>query len=174
MFSAVSTCFGTTLYSSTQMRFTLIDEQRTLTFQAPPHALKAIAAACANGATTIQNILSALERYDGDLARTLRDQLGVYQEHNVPGDTTWIRARLADNPDYREPVVVLDDTTRELSLQPAKLGLILFNLPSRRIVQVENHYAGLERSDRGRVRRNGMPTRALYHYTLPDDWQIVP
>jgi hypothetical protein len=57
---------------------------------------------------------------------------------------------------------------------PGDLGLVLFNIPSKRIVQIENHYANLERSDRGRIRRNGQPTRALYRYALPDEWQIVP
>ena len=156
------------------MRFTIIDDRRTITFQAPPHALKALAAACAGGAMTSADILSALGRYDGDLARSLREHLDIFHEHNVAGDTSWIAGRLAESANYPEPVVVLDDSTRALSLQPGALGLVLVNISARRIVQIENRYASLERSDRGRVRRNGQPTRALYRYTLPDDWQIVP
>jgi hypothetical protein len=156
------------------IRFTIIDDQRTTTFLAPPHALKAIAAACASGARFIDEIFTELARYDGDLARSLRDQFSVYQEHNVAGDTAWILERLATDSGLGSPVIVLDDATRTLSLNPGDLGLVIFNLPAKRIVQIENRYANLERSDRGRVRRNGQPTRALYRYKLPDEWQIVP
>ena len=71
-------------------------------------------------------------------------------------------------------IAVLDEQTRRASLEPARLGLVVFNLPARRIVQIQNSYANLERSDRGRVRRNGQPVQTCYSYTLPDEWSIVP
>jgi hypothetical protein len=156
------------------MRFTIIDQQDTITFVAPPHALKAIAACCAGGAGTIAEVLSGLSRYDAELSRALRDQLAIFREHNTSDDTRWIAARLAEQPGFEAVMVVLDDETRRASLEPARLGLVVFNLPARRIVQVQNSYANLERSDRGRVRRNGKPVQTYYSYTLPDDWSIVP
>jgi hypothetical protein len=156
------------------MRLTIIDEQQTVSFVAPPHALKAIAACCANGVSTAGDVLAALARYDANLSRRLRDQLAIFQEHNTVQDTGWIDRRLADQPDYEPAIVVLNDETRRASLEPARLGLVVFNLPARRIVQVQNSYANLERSDRGRVRRNGKPVSTFYSYSLPDDWSIVP
>lgn len=156
------------------IRFTIIDASSTITFLAPPHALKAFAAACAHGAETTLTLISGIERYDAELSRHLRAQLGVFQEHNVARNTTWIANRLETQPDHPDPVVVLDDQTRELSQRPGPLGLIVINLPAKRFVQVQNNCANLERSDRGRLRRNGQPIRTLYHYTLPDEWTIVP
>jgi len=156
------------------MRFTIIDSTATTTFLAPPHALKAIAACCAGGAATMSQLISALAPYDNELSTTLRDQLAIFLEHNVPGETTWVTDRLRDDADYKEPVVVFDEPTRLLSLRPGPLGVVVFNIPARRIVQIQNTYADLERSDRGRVRRNGHPIPEYYRYTLPDDWSIVP
>lgn len=156
------------------MRFTIIDQYDTISFVAPPHALKAIAACCAQGAASIGEVLAGLSPYDAELSRTLRDQLSVFREHNTRDDTRWIAQRLSAEAGYQGVVVVLDDETRRASLEPARLGLVVFNLPARRIVQVQNSYANLERSDRGRVRRNGKPVQTFYSYTLPDDWSIVP
>lgn len=156
------------------IRFTIIDASHTITFLAPPHALKAFAAACALGAETSPALLAGIERYDAELSRQLRAKFGVFQEHNVAGNTTWIAERLEEQADYPHPVVVLDDLTRDLSQRAGPLGLIVINLPAKRIVQIQNSYANLERSDRGRLRRNGQPIRTLYHYTLPDEWTIVP
>lgn len=156
------------------MRFTIIDPTTTTSFLAPPHALKAIAACCALGAATAIQLLNELARFDADLSRHLRDQLAIFNEHNVPGETAWIDDRVREADEYDLPFIVLDETTRRLSLQPGQLGLVIFNLPSRRIIQIQNSYANLERSDRGRVRKNGQPVAAYYRYTLPDDWTIVP
>jgi hypothetical protein len=59
-------------------------------------------------------------------------------------------------------------------LEPVRYGLVVFNLIARRIVQVQNSYANLERSDRGRIRVEGKPVRRLYQYSLPEEWSIVP
>lgn len=72
------------------------------------------------------------------------------------------------------PFRVVDERTRQQSLKPVSTGLILFNLKARRIIQVQNSYADVLRADRGRVRQNGRPTRMLYYYTLPEEWNIVP
>ena len=52
--------------------------------------------------------------------------------------------------------------------------LVLFNLPQKRIVQVHNTYAEVQREDRGRIRKAGRPTGVYYHYQLPAEWAIVP
>jgi hypothetical protein len=59
-------------------------------------------------------------------------------------------------------------------MQPARLGLVVMNLRDRRIIQIQNSYAELDRKGRGRIRANGRPTRTLYHYELPESWRIVP
>jgi hypothetical protein len=156
------------------MRFTIVDDRSTTSFLAPPHVLKAITACCARGVSTVREILSMLAEYDAILANEIKDQLSVFREHNTSSDTSWIQARFDQALDEAGPFDVLDERTRRVSLEPTRLGLVVFNLPARRIVQVQNTYANLQRSDRGRVRRNGKPTQTFYSYTLPADWSIVP
>jgi hypothetical protein len=78
--------------------------------------------------------------------------------------------KLAAHPVLR----VQDDTTRNESLQPVGAGLVIFNLRAKRIVQVQNSYGVLHRSDRGRYFENGQPTERLFFYRLPSDWSMVP
>ena len=156
------------------MRFTIVDDRSTTSFLAPPHVLKAITACCARGVSNVREVLSMLAEYDAILANEIKDQLSVFREHNTSNDTGWIQARFDQALDEAGPFDVLDERTRRVSLEPTRLGLVVFNLPARRIVQVQNTYANLQRSDRGRVRRNGKPTQTFYSYTLPADWSIVP
>lgn len=156
------------------MRFTIIDHEETMTFLGPPHALKAIAACCAQGTATNAEMITKLGFYDIDLSRRLREQLAVFREHNTETDVEWIEERVRTDPDYADLLMVVSEPTRRVSLQPGSLGLIVFNLPARRIVQIANSYANLERADRGRVRRDGKATSTFYSYALPDDWTIVP
>ena len=75
----------------------------------------------------------------------------------------------------RHPVLrVLDDETRRESLEPISIGLVIFNLPAKRIIQVQNSYGVLKRSDRGRYFQDGRPTERLYFYRLPSDWSLLP
>ncbi len=75
----------------------------------------------------------------------------------------------------RHPVLrVVDAPTRQESLEPAGLGLVIFNLPARRISQVQNNYGVLKRSDRGRYFEDGQATERLYFYRLPGDWTMLP
>jgi hypothetical protein len=69
---------------------------------------------------------------------------------------------------------VVDEATRRRSLEPGLGGLVVYNLRAKRIIQVQNSYADLQRKDRGRLRRDGRPVRAYYWYELPADWSIVP
>jgi hypothetical protein len=82
---------------------------------------------------------------------------------------------LSGNKLKEHPVLrVVDEVTRNESLEPVKSGLVIFNLPAKRIVQVQNSLGILKRSDRGRYYENGQPTGRLYFYRLPDDWSMVP
>jgi hypothetical protein len=51
---------------------------------------------------------------------------------------------------------------------------VVFNLKERRIIQIQNNYANLERKDRGRIRVDGEPSQMLFQYELPTDWVLVP
>ncbi len=85
------------------------------------------------------------------------------------------QVRLSGAPTARQPVLrVLNSITRQESLEPVGIGLVIFNLPARRIVQVQNSYGVLKRSDRGRYFENGQPTERLYFYRLPNEWSLLP
>jgi hypothetical protein len=101
--------------------------------------------------------------------------LAVFDEHVVATNPASVQEWLKRCPSpHDQPLRVVDETTRRVSLEPRRLGVIIFNLPARRIVQVQNSYSELLRSDRGRVRVHGRPTRQIYRYSLPDDWSILP
>lgn len=75
----------------------------------------------------------------------------------------------------RHPVLrVGDEATRRESLEPIRIGLVIFNLPAKRIIQVQNSYGVLRREDRGRYFEDGQPTDRLYFYRLPSDWSLLP
>lgn len=156
------------------MRFTIVDDSGTTSFTAAPHLLKAIAACCARGVATTRDLVTMLADYDGCSATEIRDGLLIFREHNTQSDTRWIRERFDESDGDFGPFDVLDERTRRTSLEPARLGLVVFNLVARRIVQVQNTYANLQRSDRGRIRRDGKPVPTFYSYELPADWSIVP
>jgi hypothetical protein len=157
------------------MRFTVVDKSGTLSFVGPCHALKALAAACCNDPEDHRHLIGLLGEYDAQLQQELSAGLYVFDEHNTKADARAIHSVLDDckavaSPPFR----VVDERTRNLSLEPVRYGLVVFNLSARRIVQVQNSYANLERSDRGRIRVNGKPVKQLYRYQLPESWSIVP
>ncbi len=83
--------------------------------------------------------------------------------------------QLQGAPAVRYPVLrVIDLATRQESLEPIRIGLVIFNLLAKRIVQVQNSYGVLRRSDRGRYFEDGQPTERLYFYRLPVDWNLLP
>jgi hypothetical protein len=157
------------------IRFTVIDETGTASFNGPCHAIKMLVAACSQHPKSLRQLLEATRRFDADFVATVLSGLAVFDEHNTPENVerfAEVSAQL--QPSALPPFRVLDERTRRLSLAPVGTGLILFNLTSRRIIQVQNSYAEVLRADRGRIRENGRPTRTLYHYRLPDEWRIVP
>jgi len=161
------------------MRFTVIDENGTVSFVAPCNALKALVAACSKFPTDLDALLTAAMPYDSELKDNVMNGLALFDEHNGAGKYERIHNMIdhagEQRAEHNLPAFrVVDETTREASLQPVKAGLVLFNLKERRIIQVHNTYDNIRRQDRGRVHKGGEPTDRLYHYRLPMDWQIVP
>ena len=163
------------------MRFTVIDPQGTTSFVAPCTALKALVAACASSPPPehIDDLLAATTKYDTDLREYVLNSLALFDEHNANGkhDQIHFAIQYADEQRTHHQIPafrVVDEVTREASLQPVKAGLVLFNLKDRRIIQLQNTYADVRREDRGRVHAGGEPTGQLYSYRLPVDWQILP
>jgi hypothetical protein len=157
------------------MRFTIVDRTGTISFPGPPHGLKALAAGCSAGAEDHLVLLESLERYDADLAAFVLSGLAVFDEHVAAANPDTVRAWLVGSDDSpSRPLRVVDEATRRLSLEPRRLGVVIFNLAARRIVQIQNSYSELLRADRGRVRVNGRPTSRIYRYSLPNDWLILP
>ena len=157
------------------MRFNVIDARGTVSFVAPCHTLKVLTAACAQNPATLEELLAYADPYDPQLGAYVLDGLAVFDEHNTAQNSDAIRSALLNVPsDKTPPFRVTDAVTREASLTPVRTGLVIYNLLAKRIIQVQNSYANVERQDRGRVRENGLPTNKLYRYKLPDDWRLLP
>ncbi|PZR99041.1 MAG: hypothetical protein DLM69_07800 [Candidatus Chloroheliales bacterium] len=163
------------------MRFTVIDPNGTVSFVAPCNGLKALVAACSSQPppTTTRELLAATAGYDDRLGDNVLNGLARFDEYNSAEQHSNFDAAIqlfsADSRDHElPPFRVINEATRDLSLTPVKAGLVLFNLAQKRIIQVQNTYAEVERRDRGRIHRGGKPTQQLYHYQLPPDWAILP
>jgi hypothetical protein len=158
------------------MRFTIIGEDGAISFSGPGHALKALTAACSTGISTHRSLLAALKQYDAALATTVVNQLSVFDEFVTPDVPASIDRWLSSPENVSDPSVfrILDERFRGKSLKPQRLGIVIFNLPEKRIVQIENSYGPLQRTDRGRIRMNGKPVNRYYRYELPEEWSIVP
>lgn len=157
------------------IRFTVADHHGTSSFLGPGHAIKMLVAACTVQPLTLGELLQRTRRYDDEFATSVMSGLSVFDEHNLAGNTAAIESVLVEKDSSEwPPFRVLNDVTRRASMEPGRAGLIVFNLNARRIIQVQNSYAEIQRRDRGRIRANGRPTRVLYHYDLPADWMLVP
>jgi hypothetical protein len=157
------------------IRFTVTDGDTTTSFAGPGHAIKMLVAACAKGPRTVRELLEQTRPYDEHFATDVINGLAVFDEHNVRDNTVAIERKLEDRaPDEWPPFRVYNDVTRRACTQPGRAGLIVINLAAKRIIQVQNSYAEIQRKDRGRIRAGGKPTRTLYHYDLPNEWALVP
>jgi predicted pyridoxine 5'-phosphate oxidase superfamily flavin-nucleotide-binding protein len=158
-----------------EFRFNVVDARGVASFLGPAHALKAMTAACSRGAADTTSMLILAGSYDADWALGVRHGLHVFDEHNTNVLSESFHDVGADEGEMRHhPFRVLDADTRRRSMVPARLGLVVFNLKDRRIIQIENRYANLMREDRGRIRHNGRPTRQVFSYALSDAWSILP
>jgi len=157
------------------VRLTVVDRDGAVSFLGPGHAIKMLTAACSRNPRTVKELLEYAAPYDTDFVASVRAGLAVFDEHNTPENTAAFHAVARTvAPERLPPFRVIDELTRTLSLQPVGVGLVLYNLEARRIVQLVNRYGELLRQDRGRIRRGGEPTRILYSYRLPDEWRILP
>lgn len=157
------------------VRLTVVDRDGAVSFLGPGHAIKLLAAACSRNPTTVSELLDYATPYDRDFVASVRAGLAIFDEHNTREDAASFHSVATTlSPERLPPFRVVDDLTRSLSLQPVGVGLVLYNLSARRIVQLVNRYGELLRQDHGRIRRGGEPTRLLYSYRLPDDWRILP
>jgi hypothetical protein len=137
--------------------------------------MKMMVAACSRDPKDLGQLLAYLEDYDAELVNYIQSGLAVFDEHNVDGNYLHIHTALAMSKPHETPVFrVVDEFTRDHSLNPVKAGLVIFNLLDRRIVQVVNSYAEIRRMGVGRVRDRGIPTSRRYRYRLPPSWRIVP
>jgi hypothetical protein len=157
------------------MRFTVVDARGTVSFIAHSSVAVALTAACVDNPRSLPELLEASRKYDKILRDLVVNGLAVFDEHNVPGDTHAIQDQLRtlkgkDTPVFR----VLDDVTREASLQPVRAGIVLFNLVRKRIVQIENTYEPLARSGAVNYHNGRFLSRRVFDYELPADWSIVP
>jgi hypothetical protein len=124
------------------MRFTIVDRSGGVSFVYDGSALHTLLTACANGPSSIVEFLDATSRRDGKLREHVSCGLAVFDEHNGDGRFEPIHEAIDHFPSDEWPVFrVVDDVTREASLRSTRTGVIIFNLPERRIVQIQNSYA---------------------------------
>jgi hypothetical protein len=134
-----------------------------------------LVAACAKAPEDLGELLDLTRRYDNEFATSVLNGLAIFDEHNLRGNTDAIEKLFGEHPPSMwPPFRVYNDATRRASTLPAQAGLIVINLSAKRIIQVQNSYAEIQRKDRGRIRADGRPTRQLYHYDLPNEWALVP
>lgn len=156
-------------------RLTVIDNDGAASFISPGHGAKVLTAACSKSPANLAELLLTARPFDTDLVDHWLDGLAYFDEHNSQGHPEAIHRTLTETPPAElPPFRVVDAVTRTASVKPVLSGLILFNLPAQRIVQVHNSYSAIQRRDRGRIRASGRPTRHLYRYELPTEWSIVP
>lgn len=157
------------------MRYTIVNDRGGVSFVGDEFMLPALVAACAADPTTYEGLLDAAHEYDRRPRDQVRNALSVFDEHNLPGSYGAIHRALAEAPPIYAPAFrIVDEITRQASLQPVKAGLIIFNLKERRIVQVQNTTGEVERSGTARHHNGQRWTARVHSYQLPDSWSIVP
>lgn len=157
------------------MRFTIVDGSGTISFVDDGFLMLPLVAACATNPGTLPQMLKRVDDIDRRLRNRILHGLAIFDEHNVEGDYAAIHAALERPEAEREPVFrVVDDLTRQRSLEPTRTGLIIFNLKDHRIVQVLNHFYAVERSGEVHLHTGSRYSRRTITYELPESWSIVP
>lgn len=161
--------------STGEYRINMIDERGTVSLLSPQHGPKMLTAVAGLELASTRDMLQAVAALDSEWVRQVQSQLAMFDEFNLDElSEDWRemieRRDSAVHPAFR----VMDPVTRARSLQPASLGLIVFNLKERRIIQVHNNGEDLERAGEGRYREDGQPLDRLYSYSLPSNWSLVP
>jgi hypothetical protein len=157
------------------LRCTIIDHRGGISFIVHGDALPALVAACAHNPADYQELLERADAFYKDLADYVYSGLAVFDEHNAEGRYESIHKALTTLPRHKQPAFrIVDDLTREASLRPVKAGVVIFNLKSKRIIQVVNSYKEIRRHGLARVFDGSGPTGRYFEYALPEDWAIVP
>lgn len=157
------------------MRLTVIDSAGTASFVAHSSAALALTAACAGNPTTLDDLLTASQRFDRGLRLMVLRGLVIFDEHNLPGQMDAIHRQISELPPREVPPFrVFDAVTLEASLRPVRAGVVLYNLPAQRIVQIENTYEPLARSGEVNFHNGKFLSIRLLPYELPPTWSIVP
>lgn len=157
------------------MRFTIVDARGTISFVDDAFLMLPLVAACAANPTSLRDMLERADQIDRRLRRRVLIGLAVFDEHNVEGDYESIHERLGTAPDDDEPLFrVVDERTRQRSLEPTRTGLIIFNLKDRRIIQMLNHFYAVERAGDVHIHNGNRYSRRTVSYELPQAWSIVP
>ena len=157
------------------MRFTIVDPAGTISFVGYGFLMLPLVAACALNPRSLSEMMARVDQIDRRLRDRILSGLRVFDEHNVEDDYTAIHRALASSDGVEEPVFrVVDDITRQRSLEPTKTGLIIFNLKDHRIVQVLNHFYAVERSGEVHLHNGERYSRRTVTYQLPETWSIVP
>lgn len=157
------------------MRYTIIDRSGGASFIAAASAITAMMAACSQNPQSLNDFLDTLEPLYGSLREYVLNGLAVFDEANVPGNYASIHTALREFDVLEQPVFrIVDETTRETSLQPYLAGAVVFNLRAKRIIQLANTFQELKRSGRGRVVDDGRVTNRIFTYRLPAEWSLVP
>jgi hypothetical protein len=157
------------------MRFTIVDHGGTISFVDDGFLMLPLVAACASNPRSLGEMLARVDQIDRRLKERILSGLAVFDEHNVEDNYTAIHRALESAERDNEPVFkVLDDLTRQRSLEPTRTGLIIFNLKDRRIVQVINLFYAVERSGEVHLHNGEQYSRRTVSYSLPETWSIVP
>ncbi len=157
------------------LRLTVIDPAGTASFVAHASAALALTAACSANPTTLDDLLTASQRYDRGLRAMVLRGLTIFDEHNLPDELDAIHRQIAELPPRElPPFRVYDAITLEASLRPVRAGVVLFNLPAQRIVQIENTYEPLTRAGEVNFHNGKFLSIRLVPYELPPTWSIVP
>ncbi|MBI1886374.1 MAG: hypothetical protein HYS09_08720 [Chloroflexi bacterium] len=157
------------------IRCTVVDDRGGVSFVVHADALPALVAACTTSPDSLGQLLDRAETYYSGLKDYVLSGLALFDEQNVPGRYNAVHFALGNLPPYQQPVFrVVDDVTREASLQPVKAGAVIFNLKAKRIVQMVNSYREIKRSGYARVFDGRHHTEKVFRYRLPEEWALVP
>ncbi len=157
------------------MRYTVIDGRGTVSFVAPCDVLMPLVASCARDPQSLEDLLAFADEYASGVKERVLCSLAVFDEQNTPENLDSFHKALEVCRPHELPAFrVLDDRTRESSLTPVHAGIVAFNLPAKRIVQIQNSYAEIKRRDRARASRPAKPERRVIRYELPSYWSLVP
>ncbi len=157
------------------LRCTVIDRHGGVSFIAHGDALPAMVKACGFYPQELEDLLVLTAPYYASLREYVLNGLAVFDEHNADGNWAQIHERLSASQKYEQPAFrIVDDITREASLRPVGAGVVLFNLPERRVVQLQNTYREVRREGRSRVFDGDGWTPEIFSYQLPKDWALVP